>query len=439
MMHVIVVGGGPAGLMAADVVSAHGVRVTLYEQMPNVGRKLLMAGRGGLNLTHSEPRDAFLSRFGAALGFMQPLIETFPPDALRTMAGALGQETFVGSSGRVFPTAMKASPLLRAWLARLASQGVEIRTRHRFAGFDADGRPRITGPQAAQPVSPDAPKLPDVPATPDAIVLALGGASWPRLGSDAAWVPELSGVGIRVVPFVSANAGLRVAWSAHFRDRFAGEPLKRIAITAGGSSMRGEAIVTRDGLEGGVIYALTPVVRDLLGQGEGQAEGQEAVLSLDLRPDLALPDLAARLSRPRGKQSVAGWLRKSARLAPVAIGLLREANGTTLPDDPGKLAEAIKGVRLRATATAPIARAISSAGGVALDEVGQDLMVKSRPGLFLAGEMLDWEAPTGGYLLQGCFATGYAAGHGVLRYLGVVPARLACEGDVPGASVQMRT
>ncbi|MEZ5819026.1 MAG: TIGR03862 family flavoprotein [Hyphomicrobiaceae bacterium] len=404
MKHVIVVGAGPAGLMAADVVSAAGVSVTVYERMASVGRKLLMAGRGGLNLTHSEPIEAFLGRYGAARAFMRGPIEAFPPAALREMADRLGQETFVGSSGRVFPRAMKASPLLRAWLVRLAGQGVEVRTHHEVAGFDEERRILVRGRDGRTTA-----------VASDATVLALGGGSWPRLGSDGAWVDWLRGLGVSVSPLVSANAGLAIDWSPHFRDRFEGEPLKRIAMAVCGLRLKGEAIITRAGLEGGVVYALFPKVRQALGAGSS------AVLRIDLRPDVSVENLAARLARPRGKQSLASWLRKAAHLSPVAIGLLRETRADGLPNEAEALARAIKDVWLEPAGLGSIERAISSAGGVALDEVGPDLMLRGCPGLFVAGEMLDWEAPTGGYLLQGCFATGHAAGRGVLRYLGREP------------------
>jgi uncharacterized flavoprotein (TIGR03862 family) len=371
MTHVVVVGGGPAGLMAADVISSAGVSVTLYDAMPSVGRKLLMAGRGGLNLTHSEPLEAFLGRYGAARACLTGAVTAFPPDAVRQMATDLGQETFVGSSGRVFPRAMKASPLLRAWLARLARQGVTIRTRHRLVGIDPRGRALIVaGSGAAQPIMGDA------------LVLALGGGSWPRLGSDGAWVPWLSALGLSVRPLVAANAGLSVPWSEHFAGRFAGVPLKRIAITIDGHRSRGEAIATTSGLEGGAIYALTPPVRVAL------SRTTPVTLSIDLRPDLALPDLVSRLSRPRGKQSASEWLRKTVHLPPVAIGLLREATGRTLPDDPRMLGSLIKAVPLPVAGIGSMARAISTAGGVALDEIDTDMMIKTRPGIFVAGEML---------------------------------------------------
>ncbi|MGD9802783.1 MAG: TIGR03862 family flavoprotein [Hyphomicrobiaceae bacterium] len=404
MTRVTVVGGGPAGLMAADVISSAGIHVTVFERMPSVGRKLLMAGRGGLNLTHNEELEAFLGRYGAARAFMQNVVGAFPPAALCEMAAGLGQETFVGSSGRIFPRAMKASPLLRAWLVRLAQQGVEIRTRHRLTGFDESGAACI----AAGDSPPEA-------VAADAIVLALGGGSWPRLGSDGTWVPWLDGLGISVKSLAPSNVGVTIGWGAHFRDRFAGAPLKRIALAVDDVRMRGEAIVTRDGLEGGAVYAMTPAIRAAL------ARRGSASLAIDLRPDLSHADLMARLSRPRGKQSVSEWLRKTVHLAPVAIGLLREATANALPGDAESLARAIKAVTLSVVGMGALERAISTAGGVALDEIDLGMMIKARPGLFVAGEMLDWEAPTGGYLLQGCFATGYAAGNGVLRYLGRVP------------------
>jgi uncharacterized flavoprotein (TIGR03862 family) len=419
-MHVIVVGAGPAGLMAADVISAAGVGVTVYERTASAGRKLLMAGRGGLNLTHSEALAAFMPRYGAARAFLDGPVAAFPPEALRAFVHGLGEDTFVGSSGRVFPRAMKASPLLRAWLRRLAAQGVEIRTRHRLVGFDGERRALIAREGEAS-----------VPVAADAVVLALGGASWPRLGSDGAWVPWLAALGVGVRPLVAANVGVAVAWSPHFRDRFAGAPLKRVAVTVDGQTARGEAMVTWTGLEGGAIYALTPVIRSAL------ARDGRAAIHVDLRPDMTVAALESRLARPRGKLSTSAWLDKTVRLAPVAAGLLREATGNALPADGRQLAGLIKDARLEVSATGAIDRAISSAGGVALDGVDAGMMLTAYPGLFVAGEMLDWEAPTGGYLLQACFATGRAAGAGVLRYLGAgtpapmpaTPRSLATETD----------
>jgi uncharacterized flavoprotein (TIGR03862 family) len=397
---VAVIGAGPAGLMAAQVLAEGGCAVTVYDRMPSVGRKLLMAGRGGLNLTHSEPLERFLPRYGSAAAQLAPLIEAFPPQALIAWAEGLGQETFVGSSGRVFPKALKASPLLRAWLARLAQLGVDIRTRHDWLGWDAKGRLRFAAPGGKVVVAADA------------TVLALGGASWPRLGSNGAWVPVLAKAGVAVSPLKPANAGFDVGWSEVMRDRFAGQPLKAIALTFGNQRVRGEAMVTRHGLEGGGVYALSAAIREAL------EAGGPARLWIDLRPDLKAPDLAARIAHAPPDQSVANRLRKALHMTPVETNLLREAHGKDLPSDPAALAEAIKGAPLTLSAIRPIARAISTAGGVALHAVDDDLMLKGRPGVFVAGEMLDWEAPTGGYLLQASFATGAAAARGVLRRLG---------------------
>jgi len=395
-----VIGAGPAGLMAAEVLARAGVTVTVYDRMPSPGRKLLMAGRGGLNLTHSEPLETFLARYGEARGRLAPLIAAFPPDALIAWAEGLGQWTFVGSSGRVFPKALKASPLLRAWLARLAALGVEIRPRHDWTGWDADGRLTFTAPEG------------EVTALPDAMVLALGGASWPKLGSNGAWAPTLAGVGVTVSPLKPANAGFDVAWSDLFRDRFAGQPLKAVALTFGRTRVRGEAMVTRHGLEGGAVYALSAALREAI------AANGSARLWIDLRPAMTADDLTARIAAQPAHQTAANRLRKAAHLTPLETNLLREAHGKDLPSQPAALAEAIKGAPLDLTAVRPLARAISTAGGVAFEAVDDDLMLIDRPGVFVAGEMLDWEAPTGGYLLQASFATGVAAAKGALRRFG---------------------
>ena len=400
MAEVAVIGAGPAGLMAAEVLAEAGQRVTVYERMPSAGRKLLMAGRGGLNLTHSEPLEAFLARYGEAGMRLAPLIEAYPPAALVAWAERLGQETFVGSSGRVFPKALKASPLLRAWLRRLAEVGVEIRTRHDWQGWDTKGRLKFATPDGKASVEADA------------IVLALGGASWPKLGSNGAWAPVLAKAGVAMSPLKPANAGFDVAWSEIMLERFAGHPLKAIALTFGNRRVRGEAMVTRHGLEGGGVYALSAPIRDAL------EAGGPARLWIDLRPDLKAADLAARIAATPADQSLANRLRKALHMTPLETNLLREAHGKTLPADPAALAEAIKGAPLTLRAIRPIDRAISTAGGVALQAVDDDLMLKARPGVFVAGEMLDWEAPTGGYLLQASFATGVAAARGVLRRLG---------------------
>ncbi|TDR87084.1 NAD(P)/FAD-dependent oxidoreductase [Enterovirga rhinocerotis] len=389
---VAIIGGGPAGLMAAEVAASRGAAVALYDAMPSLGRKFLMAGRGGLNLTHSEPVPAFLARYGPAAPRLGPAIEAFSPEAVRRWADDLGAETFVGSSGRVFPRAWKASPLLRAWLRRLDGLGVSIALRHRWTGWSSEGELLFETPGGALA----APK-------PDATILALGGASWPRLGSDGGWVPILEQAGIAVAPLRPSNVGLRIGWSAPFLERFEGAPLKRIAAALGGSVRRGEAVVTAQGLEGGIVYALSTPIREAL-----ERHG-EAILALDLRPDLSTEALASALSRPRGKQSMSTFLRKAAGLPPVAIALLREAAGRDIPADPAALAGLVKAAPLRVTGTAGIERAISSAGGVPLDALDGSFMLRDRPGTFVAGEMLDWDAPTGGYLLQACFATGAAA------------------------------
>lgn len=398
---VAIVGAGPAGLIAAERLAGAGLPVTVYDRMPSVGRKLLMAGRGGLNLTHSEPLPAFLERYADRAERLAPWIHAFPPGDLRDWAAGLGQETVVGSSGRVFPAGWKASPLLRAWLARLDALGVRVALRHRWTGFAAEGGLRFE--------TPDGERLVPRPA---AILLALGGASWPRLGSDGAWAAILAADGHAVLPFAPANGGLLVAWSATFRARFEGVPLKRIAVTAGGTTRRGEAVVTATGLEGGVVYALSRSLRDALAAGP-------ATVMVDLRPDLAPDALAAGLGRPRGRQSTSTFLRKAAGLSPVAIGLLREARAAGLPADPVELARLVKAVPLRATGLAGLARAISSAGGLSFGALDEHLMLRARPGVFAAGEMLDWEGPTGGYLLQACFATGVAAARGILRRQGL--------------------
>ncbi|CAO4165355.1 TIGR03862 family flavoprotein [Methylorubrum aminovorans] len=395
---IAIVGGGPAGLAAAEWLAGAGRPVTVYERMPSVGRKLLIAGRGGLNLTHSEPLPDFLERYAPVDPRLPAAVEAYPPDALRAWCDELGQPTFVGSSGRVFPESFKASPLLRAWLARLDRLGVVIRTRHRLVGLE-EGALRFETPEEAQVVRPRA------------ALLALGGASWPRLGSDGAWVPLLEESGVAVAPLRPANVGFRVPWSAHFAGRFAGEPLKRLAARIGATSARGEAVATADGIEGGVIYALSRPIREAV-ERDGVAE-----LVLDLRPDLDAGALTARLAKSRPGESLSTRLRKAASLSPAAIGLLREAHANALPSEAAALAAAIKAAPLRLGAPAPIARAISTAGGVAYSELDAQFMLRARPGLFLAGEMLDWEAPTGGYLLQAAFASGRAAAKGMLAWL----------------------
>jgi uncharacterized flavoprotein (TIGR03862 family) len=398
--QVAVVGGGPAGLMAAEVLARAGAQVTVFERMPTAGRKLQVAGRGGLNLTHSEPLRMFLDRYGEARGAIAPAIERFGPAALRAWSESLGQSTFVGSSGRVFPEAFRATALLRAWLSRLGELGVEVRTRHSWLGWDASGALRFEGPDGDEVV-----------VRADAAVLALGGASWPRTGSDGSWVAPLEEAGVDVVPLRPANCGFVVGWTAEFRDRFAGEPLKDVTITHRRVDARGDVVVTRDGLEGGPVYALATRMRTTLERGE------RAHVRIDLFPDATDDEVQARLARRRPKDSVANGLRRVG-LAPVAVGLLREAMRNHVPTESEALGRLVRSVPLELLATRPIERAISTAGGVAFGAVDERSMLRARPGTFVAGEMLDWEAPTGGYLLQGAFSTGVAAAEGVLAWLG---------------------
>ena len=392
--------------MAAEVLSAGGdgrVCVTVYDRMPSVGRKFLMAGRGGLNLTHSEDIERFLGRYGARADQLQPVVEALSPEAVRSWCEGLGQETFIGSSGRVFPKSMKASPLLRAWLLRLGERGVELRTRHCWLGWDEIGSLRFHTPEG------------EVSVCADVTILALGGGSWARLGSDGSWVEILQRSGVGVAPLQASNCGFTVAWSDLFKERFQGQPLKRVAVSAGGETVRGEAMITASGMEGGAVYALSGVLREAIVQEGG------ATLSVDLRPDVEVSDLAGQLDQPRKKQSMSTFLRKAGKLSPAAIGLLQEA-ALSLPGKLGdlgapELAALIKGVPVQLTGVAPIDRAISTAGGITLDEIDAGFMLKTKPGVFACGEMLDWDAPTGGYLLQASIATGAAAGRGALAWL----------------------
>jgi len=391
---IAVIGAGPAGLMAAEVLARAGGTVTVFDQMPSAGRKLLMAGRGGLNLTHSEPLPRFLSRYGAHQDWIAPVVSAFPPDAAVAWCNGLGQPTFAGSSGRVFPRVMKASPLLRAWLRRLEEFVVGLRMRHRWTGWDASGVLCFATPDGTERIAPDA------------TILALGGASWPRLGSNAAWTAYLPGL---VTPFQPANCGFAADWSAHLRDRFAGQPLKRVVLRFGADQVAGEAMITANGLEGSAIYSLSARLREAI-----QSQGS-ATIQIDLRPDIAPEVLAKRLSEPRRGQSLSNVLRKSAGLSLPAVGLVQEALHSGA--DAANLTALVKSLPVRLVASAPIARAISSAGGLRLDAVDRRLMIRDRPGVFAAGEMLDWEAPTGGYLLQACLATGVAAARGALDWL----------------------
>jgi uncharacterized flavoprotein (TIGR03862 family) len=390
-----VIGAGPAGLMAAETLAAGGATVVVHERMPSVGRKLLMAGRGGLNLTHSEPSAAFLARYGERRDQVAPWLEAFSQTDLVAWAESLGQSTFTGSSGRVFPRAMKASPLLRAWLARLARLGVEVRTRSRWTGWQ-DGALTFETPQDE--------RVERASAT----VLAMGGASWPRLGPDGAWTALLEAAGAPVAPFVPANAGFDVSWSPILVERFAGAVLKPAVLTFGERTVRGELVITRYGIEGGAVYALSAALREAL------ATGGSATLTVDLRPDLTEAALAERLARPRGKDSVTNHLRKAGGLSPVGVALLREIG--EVPAGIEKLAKRIKAVRLTLTGMQGLERAISSAGGVRFEGLDRSLMLIACPGVFVAGEMIDWEAPTGGYLLQATMACGVVAGRGALEW-----------------------
>ncbi len=388
---IAVIGAGPAGLMAAESLSGRGLKVTVFDAMATPGRKFLMAGRGGLNLTHSEPLPQFVARYGSRAAQVAPWLEHFSPQDLRRWADGLGAETFVGSSGRVFPKAMKASGLLRNWLRRLGEAGVDFRLRHRWQGFEGD-RLRFDG------------ELRSVAAR--GVVLALGGASWPKLGSDAGWVPILAARGVRMVAFKPANCGFEIAWSAHFRDRAAGQPLKNIALSLdGGAPVPGEMVITRHGIEGGAVYAISAALRDRL----------PARLVLDLKPQLEVGALARRLAERRKGRSLSAWLTAEIKLSPIAYSLLREVK-EIVPDDPGALAALIKALPLKVDGTRPIAEAISSAGGVAFDAVDDHLMLRAVPGVFVAGEMLDWEAPTGGYLLQGCLSSAAVAADGAAAW-----------------------
>lgn len=406
--RVAIIGAGPAGLMAAEVAASGGAHVTIYDRMPSVGRKFLLAGRGGLNITHSEPLAPFLAHYAGAEPHLRPFIETWTPDAVRVWCEALGQPTFVGSSGRVFPAAFKTSPLLRAWLRRLETLEVTFAMRHCWTGWDSAGRLVLQTPEGA------------VASEPKATILALGGASWPQLGSQGDWVETLRGDGSDVAPLRPANCGFAVAWSDLFRDKFEGQPLKGIGLSFGNQTIRGEAMVTRTGIEGGGVYALSAPLREAL------ARDGTAILRVALLPEQSQDAIVARLRTRQPKQSFANALRKALKLSPVAIALLREAEqGLSSPlagMEPAALAALINDVPLRLSHPMPIAKAISTAGGVTFDTLDDALMLRHRPGTFVAGEMLDWDAPTGGYLLQACFATGAAAGRAALSWVDALEA-----------------
>lgn len=399
--HIAIIGGGPAGLAAADVLTGRGCAVELFEAKPSLGRKFLMAGKSGLNLTHAEPLPDFLTRFGGARPGLEPALRGFDPQAIRAWADGLGVETFIGSSRRVFPKEMKAAPLLRAWIRGLKERGLVVHVRHRWTGWDGQGQLCFETPDGERALAFDA------------VVLALGGASWPELGSDAAWVPWLEGRGVPVVPFRPANCGFDCAWSAVMRERFAGAPVQSVRLSCQGQSVLGDFVVTESGIEGSAVYALSAGLRDTL-ERDGKAE-----LVVDLAPNRTQERLARDLAEGRGGRSLTAFLERSTGLSKVKIALLREVLGVALPSDPAALAGAIKALALPLRSTRPIAEAISSAGGIPFAALDARFMLRQVPGLFACGEMLDWEAPTGGYLLTACLATGRQAGVGVLDYLGL--------------------
>lgn len=399
--HVAIIGGGPAGLMAAEVLSQAGIRVDVYDGMPSVGRKFLLAGVGGMNITHSEAYPAFLSRYAERAPQIAPLLRAFDADALCQWIHDLGIETFIGSSGRVFPTDMKAAPLLRAWLKRLRDSGVVIHTRHRWLGWDASGALRIASPQG------------EISVNPDATLLALGGGSWARLGSDGAWMLPLEQRGVDLAPLQPSNCGFEVqAWSELMVSKFAGAPLKNIAIGLNDDIPRlGECVITATGIEGSLIYALSAPIREEINRYGA------AVIHIDLLPGRPVDKLQAALSKPRGSRSMAKHLHSQVGIDGVKAALLRELTDAETFADPALLARAIKALPLTLVKTRPLDEAISSAGGVRFEAMDERLMLKALPGVFCAGEMLDWEAPTGGYLLTGCFASGRAAGLGIVQWL----------------------
>ncbi len=395
--RIAIIGAGPAALIAAETLAQAGMAVDVYDRMPSPARKLLIAGRGGLNLTHSEPLELLLTRYGAASDWLAPAIHAFSPEALRSWCEGLGEPTFVGSSGRVFPRSMKAAPLLRAWLKRLETLGVRYHPHHTWLGWQ-EGALRFATPHG------------ETILTADASLLALGGASWPRLGSDGGWVTILRDEHISIATLAPANCGFTTDWSEYLRERFAGQPLKPVSITHQGITQQGEAMITSHGIEGGVIYALSSALREAITR-----DGQTTIM-LDLRPTMSIDALQMKLGT-RGNKSLSSFLR-SAQFSPLAIALLHETTPNAASLDAPQLAVRLKSLPLTLTNTFGMARAISSAGGITRAAVNEHYMLHAKAGVFVAGEMLDWEAPTGGYLLQACFSTGVAAANGILHYLG---------------------
>lgn len=413
-VRVAVIGGGPAGLMAAEALARPGVQVDVYDAMPSVGRKFLMAGKGGMNITHSEPLDPFLSRYGARRAQIAPLLDAFGADALRAWLQGLGVETFVGSSGRVFPADMKAAPMLRAWLHRLREGGVRFHMRHKWNGWasPSSGSDNDATAHALTFETPEGEQT----VTCDAVVFALGGASWPRLGSDAAWVPLMTARDIPIAPLRPANCGFDADWSPYLRERFAGQPVKPVAITIADvdnkvHNRQGEILLTETGLEGSLIYAMSAFIRERI-----LADG-EVTISLDLAPGLALERVIAEVTRPRGSRSMSSHLHGRIGIGGVKLALLHEILSKEAFSDADVLAQAIKALPVKLVRTRPIAEAISTAGGIPFEALDKRMMIEQLPGAFCAGEMLDWEAPTGGYLLTACFASGLVAGKGTLDYL----------------------
>lgn len=391
---IAIIGAGPSGLIAAETLANAGMQVHVFDRMPSPGRKFLIAGRGGLNLTHSEPLDTFLTRYGPAAAWLEPAIRAFPPEALRAWCEGLGEETFIGSSGRVFPKRMKAVTLLRHWLRRLEALGVHYHPRHHWRGWDGSYL-HFTSPTG------------DIYAEPHATLLALGGASWPRLGSDGSWSAPLAAAQVPLAPFAPSNCGFLTPWSEHLRTRFAGQPLKPLAITHAGVTRQGEAMITEHGIEGGLLYGFSPALRDAI-----RTEGK-AVITLDLRPGMPHDALQQKLGA-RGSRSLGSYL-QSAGFSPLAVALFHETGGAQCP--PQHIAAHLKSMPLTLHGTTGMARAISTAGGITHAALDTHYMLRNMPGVFAAGEMLDWEAPTGGYLLQACFSTGIAAAHGIGRYV----------------------
>lgn len=399
--NIAIIGGGPSGLMAAEIIAAFGHKVTIYDAMPTVGRKFLLAGRGGLNLTHSEPLEKFITRYFEASNWLAPYIRAYDSQKLQKWCEELGQETFIGSSGRIFPRSMKASPLLRAWLKRLDNLGVDYRLRHLWQGFDGEN---LVFSDAGKNI---------IKVKSDATLLALGGASWPHLGSDGSWVDIISKCGVKISELRPSNCGFVTKWSDYLITKFAGTPLKSIAIRHKNFSHKGEMILTKQGIEGNAVYALSSNLRESI-----KSDGK-AVLYIDLRPEMSDMELTKKL-QIRGKKSLSNHLRK-AGFSPVVSVLLNELipSSQIVKVTPDMLASYLKNLPITLTSTTDIARSISSAGGIRRESLDENFMLKTKSGVFAAGEMLDWEAPTGGYLLQACFSTAVAAARGMLKFVNV--------------------